>query len=181
MTPKPVVPPPGGCPPPIVSCAAPGAVLPGGAGSRADVARREGALQQELEIRALAVLHVIDVPGARGRILDPVHQADKAFRRIDVARLRRDHENGVDPFHRQHADDTAERAFALSLQHLLELAGELGGVAVADREEGIGLAGQNVDVEGADQTDQGLADRGIAADDQRIAPGSAVILPPSAT
>src|SRR6516225_4222741 len=109
------------------------------------------------------------MPGARGRILDPVHQTDKALGRIDVAQLRGNHENGVDSFHREHADETAERAFALRLEHLLELARELSGVAVAHREEGVGLAGKDVDVERADQTHQGLTYRGVTADEQRVA------------
>src|SRR5262249_38356950 len=94
----------------------------GRGGSGADVARREGALQQEFEIRALAVLHIIHMPGARSRILDPIHQTDKALGSIDVARLGGDHENGVDTFHRQHADEATKRAFAFRLEHLLQLA-----------------------------------------------------------
>jgi len=134
----------------------------------ADVARCEGSLQQQLEISTLTVLHVINVPGARRRILDPIHQTDKALGGVDVAWLRGDHENRVDPFHRQHADETAKRAFALRLEHLLELAGELRGIAVAHREECVGLPSQDVDVERTHKTGQGLTDRRIAADQQRV-------------
>ena len=35
------------------------------------VARREGALQQQFEIRTLAVLNVVDVPGPLGRVVSP--------------------------------------------------------------------------------------------------------------
>src|SRR6202007_3159505 len=109
-------------------------------------------------------LHVIDMPGARSRVLDAIHQPDKALSSIDVARLRRNHENRVDPSHRQHANETPEGAFTLRLEDLFEFARELGGVAVARWEEGGGLPGQNVDVESADQTGQGLANRGITVD-----------------
>src|SRR5439155_15731937 len=54
-----------------------------GRGGR-NVAGGEGALEQKLEIRALTVLHIVNMPGARGRILGPVHQADKTFGRIDI-------------------------------------------------------------------------------------------------
>src|SRR5205807_10138369 len=57
-----------------------------GRGGR-NVAGREGALEQKLEIRALTVLHIVNMPGARGRILGPMHQADKTFGRIDITRL----------------------------------------------------------------------------------------------
>jgi hypothetical protein len=122
------------------------------------------------EIRALTVLHVVNVPGTCGGVLDPIHQADKALGRIDVARLRGNDENRVDPCHRQHPHKTPERALTLSLQHPLDLACDLGRVAVAGWEEGVGLPGQDVDVEGADQTDQGLPYRGVATHDQCVAP-----------
>ena len=60
-------------------------------------------------------------------------------------------------------------AVALRLQHLFEFARKLGRVGVADRKEGIGATGQDIDVESADQPDQGLPHRGVAADQQRVA------------
>src|SRR6516165_7328235 len=59
----------------------------GRGGRGADVAWRERLLEQKLEICALTVLHVIDMPRTRGRILDSVHQVCKALGCIDVARL----------------------------------------------------------------------------------------------
>ena len=145
-----------------------GCSAPRRAGRRGDIARRERSLEEVLEIGALAVLHVIDMPGPRGGVLELVCQPEKSSCRIDVAGLRRHYENGIDPIHRNDAHDAAESPFGLSLQYPLELAGPLCRVAVADRKEGIGLTGQDVSVESPDETDQGLADRGVPGDDYRV-------------
>ena len=87
---------------------------------------------------------------------------------VDVAGLRRHDENGIDPIHRNDSHDAAKRTFGLSLQDPLELAGPLCRFAVAHGKEGIGLTGQDVDVESSDETDQGLADRGVPGDDYRV-------------
>ena len=131
--------------------------------------RGEGALQQGLEIGALAVLHVIDVPGPRRRVLDPPLQAQEAPRLVDIAGLGRHDQDGVDPLHRHDADNPGERAFTLGAEHLFQFPGDLVRGALVGREQGIGLPGQGIDVEGADQAEQGLSDRRIAADDQRVA------------
>src|SRR5262249_16422635 len=113
--------------------------------SRRNIARREGALEQVFEIGALTVLHIVDVPRACGGILDLFCQLKKPPRRIDVTRLRGHHQNGIYPVHRQHANNTGEGTLTLSLQYPFELAGSLRRVAVAHREQGVGLARQNVD------------------------------------
>ena len=130
---------------------------------------RKRALQQVFEIGALTVLHIIDMPSPRRGPLDPRGQVEEPARRIDVPWLRGHDENGVDPLHRHHPDEPGERPLALRLQHRLEFAGELGRIAFANREHRIGLAGQKIGVEGADQADQRLPDRCIATDQQRIA------------
>ena len=83
--------------------------------------------------------------------------------------MRGHHENRVDPRHRQHLHESGERAVGLGLQYFFELAGELGGIVVADRVESKRTPGQDVDVEGADQTDHGLPDGGVAGHQQRVA------------
>src|SRR6202007_343362 len=90
-----------------------GAPRPAGGG---DIAGRKGALKKVLEISALTVLHVIDVPAPCSRILDLGQKLEKALRRVDIAGLRGDHENRVYPIHWEHADDAAERALGLGLQ-----------------------------------------------------------------
>ena len=137
----------------------------------ADVARREGALQQIFEIGALAVLHVIDVPASRRGIFDPAREPEEPLRRFQIARLRGDHENRVDPRHRHHAHHALERALAPGLQDLLEPGRDFRHVAIAGRKERKGLPGEHIDVEGADQPNQALADRRVATDDQRVTPG----------
>ena len=91
-------------------------------------------MEQEFEIRTLAVLHIIDMPAARGRILHLTREPEKSPCRVDVARLGGDHENGVHPIHRNDTNEAGERAFALGLQNPLEFTGALGRIAVADRE-----------------------------------------------
>ncbi len=100
---------------------------------RRDVAGGEGTLQQAFEVAALAILHVIDMPGPRGRILDPPRQPEEALRRVDVTRLRGHDENRVDARHRQHLNNAGERSFGLGLKHFFELARKLGRIVVADR------------------------------------------------
>jgi len=129
----------------------------------------ESSLQQRLEIGALTVLYVIDVPGPRRRVLNPPFQAEEAPCLVDIAGLGRDDEDGIDPLHRHDADDAGERAFALGLQDLFQFAGDLLRAALVGGKESIGLTGQRIDVEGADQPKQGLSDRRVAADDQRVA------------
>jgi hypothetical protein len=107
----------------------------------------------------LAVLHVVDVPAPRCGIFDLVYELEKASRRLDVAGLRRHDENSIDPIHRDNAYDAAKRTFGLSLKHPLELTGSLCGVAIAYREESVGLTSQDVDVKGPDEPNQGPADR----------------------
>jgi hypothetical protein len=133
----------------------------GRTGSGGDIARCERALEQIFQICALTVLHVIDVPSARRRVLDLGGKSEESSCRVDVARLRRDHENSVDPIHRDDADDARERAFVLRLQHPLEFACPFRRVTVADRENSVGLARQDVDVESPDKTNQGLPDRTV--------------------
>jgi hypothetical protein len=58
----------------------------------------------------------------------------------------------------------------LCLQHPLELGRAFRRIAVAHRKEGIGLARQDIDVKGASEAGQGLANCGITAHDQRITP-----------
>ena len=54
---------------------------------RADTPRGKGSLQQGFEIGALTVLHVIDMPSPRGRVLELVCEPEKSSCRIDVAGL----------------------------------------------------------------------------------------------
>ena len=108
------------------------------------------------------------MPGPRSGVFELVGEPEKSSCRIDVAGLRRHDENGIDPIHRNDAHDAAKSTFGLSLQYPLELAGPLCRIAVADRKEGIGLTCQNVDIESPDETDQGLADRGVPGDDYRV-------------
>ena len=58
------------------------------AGRRGDIARRERSLEEALEIGALAILYVIDMPGPRSRVLELVCEPEKSSCRIDVAGLR---------------------------------------------------------------------------------------------
>ena len=104
------------------------------------MARGKGTLEQVFEIGALAVLHVIDVPRPCGSIFDPLRQPEKAISCIDVARLRGNHENRVDPLHREDLNDPAERALGLGLKYSFELARDLGRIAIANREQGVGSA-----------------------------------------
>ena len=57
----------------------------------------------------------------------------------------------------------------MRLEHFLQLARELARVAVTYREQGVRLAGQNVDVKRPDQADQGLPYCGIAVNHQCVA------------
>src|SRR5580700_10523261 len=70
--------------------------------------RGKGSLQQGLEIGALAVLHVIDMPRPRRRVLDPPHETGEAPCLVDIAGLDQHHEDGVDPLHRYDADNRRE-------------------------------------------------------------------------
>ena len=91
-------------------------------------------MKQEFEIRALAILHIIDMPAACGRILHLTREPEESPCRVDVAGLGGDHENGVHSIHRNDADEAGERALTLSLQNPFELAGAFSRIAVADRE-----------------------------------------------
>ena len=135
------------------------------------MSRGKGALQQGLEIGTLAVLHVIDMPSPRGRVLDPPFETQEAPRLGNVTGLCGDHENCMDPFHRQDADDAGKRSIVLGTKYLLQFAGDLFGAAPAGGENRVGLPGERVDIEGADHSDQSLADRRSPTDDQRVAGG----------
>ena len=57
------------------------------------------------------------------------------------------------------------------MQGSFEFAGKFCGVGVAGRKKSVGLTGQEIDVEGADQGDQSLADCCVAAHEERVATG----------
>ena len=90
---------------------------------------------------------------------------------VEVAWLRGDNENGVDALHWQYLNNTGERAFALRLHDLFQFRGELGRVTVADREQRVRSTGQNINVERANEPDQSLPNRGVAADQHRVGCG----------
>src|SRR4029077_17470419 len=81
-------------------------------GSRRDMPRGEGPLQQVFQIGALAVLHVIDAPCPRRSILDAALETEQAPRLSDITRLVRHNEHRVDPLHRDDTHNTGERPVA---------------------------------------------------------------------
>ncbi len=87
----------------------------------------------------------------------------------DVIRRVGDHQHRVHARHRHHADLAGERAALLGAKRLLQRVGEIGGVAILNREQCVTLAGQRIDVEGAHEIGQSIALRGFAADDQTVA------------
>src|SRR2546423_2536086 len=136
----------------------------------AHIAWRERPLQQVFEIGALPVLDVIDVPPAGCRLFDSPFQPEKPPRLVDVARLSRYDEHGIHPRHRNDAHDAGKWTVIVDAKNLFEFRSKSIRGFVAGRKQCVGLSGERIDIEGADQSGQGLAHRRIATDDQGVAP-----------
>src|SRR6202040_1723282 len=106
---------------------------------------RERPLQQVLEVGALSVLDVINMPSTSRCSLNPPFEAEKPPCLVDVARLRRSHENGIDPLHRHDAYNAGKRAFAISPKNLFEFGGELVRCAITGRKQRVRLASERID------------------------------------
>ena len=133
------------------------------------MAGREGLLQHKRHVVAAAVLEVKDTPGPHRRPACALHQGKDPPRVVDVGGLIGNQQHRIDALHRHHAHHSSQRTIALAAERDLQGRRRVLRVAHGHRQQRIGLAGQGIDVEGADQADQRLPRGGIADDDQRIA------------
>ena len=142
-----------------------------GAGARGggDVVGGEGLLEDVGDVVALAVLEVEHAPAADGVAAGAFDEGVDAAGVVDVARLGGDKQDGVDAFHGDDADDAGEGTALAAAHGVGERGAEILGRAGGYGKEGVRLAGEDVDIEGVDEVEQGFAGRRVAADEEGVA------------
>ena len=142
------------------------------------MARGKRPLKQVLQIAALAILHVVNMPRARRCILGASFETQKAARIIDIARIVRDDEYRIGALHRDDAHNSGKHSFTFGAEHLLQLRRNFFRSARTGGKQRIGLTCEHIGVEGLDHSPERLPHSWIAADDQSIAAGIRGNLPP---
>ena len=114
----------------------------------------------EGETKGQLAISMTDMAAFKRRIL--------GSRECETTGIDRD-ENGIDAIHRHDAHLVRQRAAALRAQGVLQLRCEVPRPARGDRQQGIGLAREHIDVEGPHELHQRVARVGLSPDQQRVA------------
>lgn len=118
----------------------------------------EGLLQRVGDVVHVGVLHVEDVPGADRGAAVAFDHGEQAACVVDIARIACHDQHRIDAGEGQDLHDLRQGA-AAAVQGCLQDRRHILGISRFDREQGVGLAAEPVDVEGVDDLDQRVAGR----------------------